>query len=304
MVVPPMDGVRVAVADREHRAAVLDGPLDEAAAGREVHDVVLVDPRRAGQQRDRVHLLGLRRVLDAAPSARCGTRPCPAWRRGCAPTSNPLACRPGAAGRRCCARRRRSCWRPRPGWRPPVSNARFSAAGLVGRKLVGASASIRKPVASAALASSIAFPAPASSRSLASLAGGQVGLPDGVEDRVVGPRRVREPLVPVRHRNRRRRVHPHPAGRGHRPGHGHAGPEAHRRRRRGGRLGRGAPQHRERGRAEAGRVHRAEHVRVRRQRRGGRLSGLPRRFLCGHLHVLPGPGAPNPSDATWPAVRG
>ena len=49
---------------------------------------------------------------------------------------------------------------------PPVSNIRFSAAGLVSRKFVGASASSRKPVASAALASSTAFPDPASSRSL------------------------------------------------------------------------------------------------------------------------------------------
>ena len=55
---------RVEVADREDRAAVLDGPLDEAAAGREVHHVVLVDPGRAAQQRPGVDLLGLRRVLD------------------------------------------------------------------------------------------------------------------------------------------------------------------------------------------------------------------------------------------------
>ena len=54
----------VAPGDREHRALVLDRPLQEAAPGGQVHDVVLVDPRRAGQQRDRVHLLGLRRVLD------------------------------------------------------------------------------------------------------------------------------------------------------------------------------------------------------------------------------------------------
>ena len=51
---------------------------------------------------------------------------------------------------------------------PPVSIARLIAAGLVGRKFVGANASSRKPVASRALASSIAFPAPASSSSLIS----------------------------------------------------------------------------------------------------------------------------------------
>ena len=43
---------------------MLDGPLDQALPGREIHDVVLVDPRRAEQQRHRVHLLGLRLVLD------------------------------------------------------------------------------------------------------------------------------------------------------------------------------------------------------------------------------------------------
>jgi hypothetical protein len=32
--------------------------------GGEIHDVVLVDPRRARQQRDGAHPLGLRRVLD------------------------------------------------------------------------------------------------------------------------------------------------------------------------------------------------------------------------------------------------
>ena len=55
-------GRRVLVADREDRPAVLHRPLDEAAAGREIHDVVLVDPRRAAQQR------GAR-----APSRVCGS---------------------------------------------------------------------------------------------------------------------------------------------------------------------------------------------------------------------------------------
>ncbi len=57
-------GVRVSVADREDGTAVLHRPLDEAAPGRQVHDVVLVDPRRAAQQRDLVYLLGLRQVLE------------------------------------------------------------------------------------------------------------------------------------------------------------------------------------------------------------------------------------------------
>src|SRR5207249_344546 len=50
--------------DAEHGVAVLDSPLEERAARCEVHDVVLIYPRRAGQQRHRVHLLGLRRVPD------------------------------------------------------------------------------------------------------------------------------------------------------------------------------------------------------------------------------------------------
>ncbi len=57
-------GVGVAVGDGEDRALVPDRPLDEAAPWREVHDVVLVDPRRAGQHRHGADLRRLRRVLD------------------------------------------------------------------------------------------------------------------------------------------------------------------------------------------------------------------------------------------------
>ena len=56
--------VRVAVADAEHRVAVLDRPLGEALARREVHHVVLVDPGRAEQDRRLVDRLGRGRVLD------------------------------------------------------------------------------------------------------------------------------------------------------------------------------------------------------------------------------------------------
>src|SRR5680860_1020229 len=44
--------------------AVLNCPLDVAPTRRQVHDVVLVDPRRAAQKRDLKSLLGLRFVLD------------------------------------------------------------------------------------------------------------------------------------------------------------------------------------------------------------------------------------------------
>ena len=56
--------VGVAVADREDGMAVLLGPLDEAASGGQVHQVVLVDPRRGDEQRDLVDRLGLGFVLD------------------------------------------------------------------------------------------------------------------------------------------------------------------------------------------------------------------------------------------------
>ena len=56
-------GVRVAVADREHGVPVLHRPLDQAASGREIHDVVLVDPWGTRQQRGCVDLVGLGQVL-------------------------------------------------------------------------------------------------------------------------------------------------------------------------------------------------------------------------------------------------
>ncbi len=43
---------------------MLDRPFDQTPSGREVHDVVLVDPRRAEQQRDRVHAFELWLVLN------------------------------------------------------------------------------------------------------------------------------------------------------------------------------------------------------------------------------------------------
>ncbi len=56
--------VRVAPGDHEHLLALLDQPLDQAAPGREVEHVVLVDRRRRDQQRHLANLRGLRLVLD------------------------------------------------------------------------------------------------------------------------------------------------------------------------------------------------------------------------------------------------
>ena len=107
-------GGRVDVADGEHGAPVLDGPLDEAAARREVHHVVLVDPRRARQQRRGVHLLGLRLVLQQLHEVVAEHHLRGRARRGCGPPRSRW-CPPGADGRRCCARRRGTAARPRRG---------------------------------------------------------------------------------------------------------------------------------------------------------------------------------------------
>ena len=56
--------IRIAVTDRKTRMTVLDGPLDETLARCQIHDVELVDPRWAEQQRNRVRLRCLWRVLD------------------------------------------------------------------------------------------------------------------------------------------------------------------------------------------------------------------------------------------------
>ena len=56
--------IGVAVTDHERLVAVLHRPFHERAPRREVHDVVLVDPRRAAEQRAFVDLFGLRRVCD------------------------------------------------------------------------------------------------------------------------------------------------------------------------------------------------------------------------------------------------
>src|ERR1700682_6104105 len=56
--------IRIAVTDRKTRLSMLDGPLDKTLARCQIHDVKLVDPRWAKQQRNRVSIRSLRRVLD------------------------------------------------------------------------------------------------------------------------------------------------------------------------------------------------------------------------------------------------
>src|ERR1700737_5273111 len=56
--------IRIAVTDRKTCMSVLDGPLDKTFARCQVHDVKLVDPRWAKQQRNRVRSRSVWRVLD------------------------------------------------------------------------------------------------------------------------------------------------------------------------------------------------------------------------------------------------
>ena len=142
MVVRGHGRVRIAVADREHGAAVLHRPLDEAALRRQIHDVVLVDPRRAAQQR---HLVHLRR----SAASYCSTSmrslrytTLPGVQARLRPTSNGevSTCR----GRPLlCSMSSRKLRHPSTTLRPPVSSARLSTAGLVAGKFVGANASCR-----------------------------------------------------------------------------------------------------------------------------------------------------------------
>ena len=98
----------------------------------------------------------------------------------------------------------RSSRRPRTRLLPPVSNARLSAAGLVGRKLVGATALVRIVVAKGACwrPPRVVDRAPHSSTTLPTQpGGGQVGLLDAVKERVGPPRRVGEAPVALDRRD-------------------------------------------------------------------------------------------------------
>ncbi len=129
-------GGRVDVADREDGAPVLHGPLDEAAARREIHDVVLVDPRRARQQRRGVHLLGLGLVLQqlhqvvAEHHLRRGHREVAAHLEA----ARVHLARPAAVVAQVVEELPRM---PSTRLPPPVSNARLSAAGLDGQEVGG-----------------------------------------------------------------------------------------------------------------------------------------------------------------------
>ena len=209
---------RVEVADREDGAPVLYGPLDEAALRRQVHHVVLVDPRRAAQQRRRVHLLGLRLVLqqlhEVVAVDDLGRRRGQVAAHG-EPAGVDLA-RLALVVQHVVDERARPLDEARV---PPVSKARLSAAGLVGRKLVGASASSMRSMAITALRAASASSA-AEPDDVAGEAGrGEVGQPYRVVDRVGRPRRIGEPAIPGVHRERRLRVATEPPrGRGDRPG--------------------------------------------------------------------------------------
>ena len=97
-----------------------------------------------------------------------------------------------------CTRSSRKLRAPATRLAPPVSNARFSAAGLVTRKLVGLNASSMNPAASRALPSLTGSPRPTVEYLVSELPARQVELAQGSERRVVLPGGVGEPLVAVR----------------------------------------------------------------------------------------------------------
>ena len=237
-------GVRVAVGDREHGPLVLYRPLQEAAAGRQVHDVVLVDPRRAGQHRDRTDLGRLRRVLDELHQvvlehdlARGGgevfadpERPGVDLARPAAVVEHVVDEVAGPGDQAGPA-----------GLKRPLERGRIGQQEVRRRERVHQEAGRER-----GLGVVHGVPRPGLEQVVDQPRRGQVRLTDGEEGRIVGPRPVREPLVALRDGDRRRRLHAHPAGRGDRPGHRDASPVAQRSGRRGGRFSGGAPHHRER----------------------------------------------------------
>ena len=251
-------GVRVAVGDREHGPLVLHGPFQEAAARRQVHHVVLVDPRRAGQHRHRADVGRLRRVLDQlhqlVPEHHLargrgevladGERPGVDLARQAAVVEQVIDEMAGPGSHAGPA-----------GLQRPLERGRVRGQEIRRRDRIEQETGRER-----GLSVIDRVPGPGRQHVGHQPGRGQVRLADGEERRVGRPRRVGEPLIPSWHRNRRRRVHAQPASRGHRSGDREAGPVAQRRGPRRPRLPRGTPQHRQRRRAQPRRIRRGEQI--------------------------------------------
>ena len=290
--------LRIAVGDGEHGALVLDRPLQEAASRRQVHDVVLVDPRRAGQHRDRADLLGLRRVLDqlhqVVPEhdlAGGGGQVLPDPERPQVHLTRPAAVVdqvvdhvPGPGEHAGPARLQHPLERGRVGQQEVGRRERVEqeAGGQRGLGVVGRVAATRPPACR-------------------SPAGRRPGSPAGGRRRpgcrsTSGPRTACHPRAPGPAAPR-----PGPASGPWPP----ARPSPHWSRsaasRRPSRPAAGPPgrQHGQRGLAQARRIHRGEHVRLGSQHPRRRLRCLPRRFWYGHALHPPASAPSSASDATW-----
>ena len=91
---------------------------------------------------------------------------------------------------------------PRSTLNPPVSNARFSAVGLVSSRFVGARVSVTRPAANAALGAVGVVEVAGLHQLEQQLGGGEVPLEQRAEQRVLGPRGVAEAGVLALGRNR------------------------------------------------------------------------------------------------------
>ncbi len=257
-----------------------DRPFDEAPPGRQVHDVVLVDPGRAGQQRHGMHPLGLRGVLDEFHQV-VAEYDVPRRRREVAAKlerGGVYLARPAAVVREVVQE-------------VPRSRQHAGAAGLEGllqrgrvaRQEVGRGQQVeREAHGELRLLIRQRIAAPGGQQVLAEPPGRQVGLPQREVRGVAGPGLIGEPFVPFIRRHRRRHIGPGPAGDRHRPCRGHRravpepGPPSLRR-------PPGGPRERcQQGRAEVGRIEPGEQSHLRAESLAGLRPGLPCRFLYAH----------------------
>ena len=222
-------GVGVAVADLEDGVAVLHGPLHEAPARGQIHDVVLVDPRRADSSGiSYVVLVCGSYWISSIRSLRNTTLPGVAAMflptvnadRSTLRGSPPLVVRSVMKFRT-----------PRMRLTPPVSNARLRAAGLVARKLVGARASTRPRRANGRLPVPGLLELGQGEQVVDEAAHQAVGLAGGEESGVLLPGLVGEALVLARRGERAGGLEPDgPAG-GGQPGQAEPGARSGPRRR-------------------------------------------------------------------------
>ena len=189
----PVPRVRVAPRHHEHLLALRDQELDQAAAGGQVQEVVLVDHRRHDEQRVAVHARRDRLVLDQLePLAAYTTAPgvtARSWPTSKASAATIDGTRGGAARSVASARR------PRTGAPAAGIDEGLPAAGLSSGLLLGAAAATR--LASRNRQPGVVPPGQFGpvQQFLGRLGRRQVGLHAAAQYRVVLPGRIGEPAV-------------------------------------------------------------------------------------------------------------